>query len=167
MDLKISRRDDFFRVNVNAAVSPPQKEPNMANSPHFLRYVLWADALSCLACGLLQVIFTAMLSERLGLPAMLLGDTGEFLLLYGAALALLAMRNRAPATIIRLLIAGNIAWAVACVALLLGGGFALSGLGKAYIVAQALAVATLAELQYFGVRQSSNPSSRAPTAYGG
>jgi hypothetical protein len=149
----------FFHLN---------KEPNMsfANSPHFLRYVLWADALSCLACGLLQVIFTASLSERLGLPAILLADTGEFLLLYGAAVAFLAARIRAPAPIIRLLIAGNIAWAVACIALLLGGGFALSLLGKAYIVAQALAVALLAELEYFGVRQSTISSGRAPTAYG-
>jgi hypothetical protein len=137
---------------------------SFANSPHFLRYVLWADALSCLACGLLQVIFTASLSERLGLPAILLADTGEFLLLYGAAVAFLAARIRAPAPIIRLLIAGNIAWAVACIALLLGDGFALSPLGKAYIVAQATAVAILAELQYFGVRRSTISDSRAPTA---
>jgi hypothetical protein len=139
---------------------------SLATFPNFLRYVLWADALSCLVCGLLQATFTATLSERLGLPAMLLADTGTFLLFYGAAVAFLATRNRTPGAIIWLLIAGNIGWAVACIALLLGGGLELTLLGKAYVVAQALAVVVLAELQYVGLRQINTSIGRAPTAYG-
>jgi hypothetical protein len=134
--------------------------------PSFLRYVLWADALSCLACGLLQVTLTATVSERLGLPSMLLVDTGMFLLFYGAAVAFLATRIYTPRAIIWLLIAGNIGWAVACIALLLGGGLEPTWLGKAYVVAQALAVAVLAELQYLGVRRINTSFGRAPTAYG-
>jgi hypothetical protein len=139
---------------------------SLATFPNFLRYVLWADALSCLACGLLQVSFTATVSERLGLPAMLLADTGMFLLFYGAAVAFLATRIRTPSAIIWLLIFGNIGWAAACIALLLGGGLELTLLGKAYVVAQALAVGVLAELQYLGVRQINTSIGRAPTAYG-
>ncbi|MGO9931234.1 MAG: hypothetical protein ACLPV8_05415 [Steroidobacteraceae bacterium] len=139
---------------------------SLANSPTFLRNVLWADALSCLACGLLQVISTATASERLGLPAALLADSGVFLLLCGAAVAFLAARNRTPGTLIRLLIAGNAAWAVACIALLLVGRLELTLLGKTYVVAQILAVTLLAELQYLGVRQTRISSGHAAAAPG-
>jgi len=121
-------------------------------STNFLRYVLWADAVSCLACGILQVTFTASLSKLLGLPAPLLADSGAFLLLFGAAVAFLGARTPAPGAILWLLIAGNIAWGAGCIALLLGGILAPTLLGKAYIVAQALAVVVLAQLQYAGLR---------------
>ena len=125
------------------------------SSTDFLRYVLWADAVSCLACGILQVTFTAWLSEQLGLPAPLLADTGVFLLLFGAAVAFLAARIPAPGSTLWLLIAGNIAWGVGCIALLLAGILAPTLLGKAYIIAQTLTVAVLAQLQYAGLRHSS------------
>ena len=48
----------------------------LTSSDNFMRFVLWAGAISCLACGLLQVSLTTVLSERLGLPATLLADTG-------------------------------------------------------------------------------------------
>ena len=136
------------------------------SSVRFLRHVLWVDAVSCLACGLLQVTLTATLVERLGLPATLLADTGVFLLLYGAAVAIFAMRIRSPGMVIWLLIAGNGAWAAACIALLFRGGLDLTLLGKSYVVAQALAVLVLADLQYFGFRRTQISGGRAPTAYG-
>ena len=113
-----------------------------------LRIVLWADAASCLICGLLQVSFVRPLSQYLGLVPTLLAGTGEFLLLYGAAVAFLAMRARVPLAVIWLLIVGNIAWAVASVGLLLAGGVQPTFLGKGYIVVQALTVLILARLQY-------------------
>jgi len=67
------------------------------------------------------------MGERLGLPVGLLAHTGEFFLLYGAA---------------------------ATLALLLVGGLSPTLLGKGYVVVQALTVAVLAELQYFGLRRS-------------
>jgi hypothetical protein len=133
------------------------------SSARFLRRVLWADAISCLACGLLQVTLAATLSSRLGLPAILLVDVGLFLLLYGAAVLFLATRIRIANSIVWLLIAGNIAWAVACIALLLDSGAALTVFGKAYLVLQASAVAILARLQYAGVRDQ-NSSASVPAA---
>ena len=130
------------------------KEPDMpvTSSVNFMRFVLWADAISCLACGLLQVSLTTVLSERLGLPAALLAGTGLFLLLYGAAVGFLATRIRVPNVIVWLLIAGNMAWALACIAFLLGAVAELTLFGKGYVVLQASAVAILAQLQYAALR---------------
>lgn len=132
---------------------------SFTSAASFLRFVLWADAISCLACGLLQVILATFLSGRLGLPATLLADTGIFLLLYGALVGFLATRNRNANPIIWLLIAGNLAWAAACVALLTGAGTELTLFGKAYVVLQAAAVALLAQLQYAAARYNKNSTS--------
>ena len=59
-------------------------------SQHFVRYVLWADAISCLACGLLQVTLTSTLNVHLGLSQALLSGTGVFLLLWSAMVAFFA-----------------------------------------------------------------------------
>ena len=126
---------------------------SLFSSPNFLRNVLWADAASCMACGLLQVFFTGPMIDLLGLPAGLLAYSGEFLLLYGAAVAFLAMRKPPPPAVVWRLVIGNVGWALACVAVLLGGGMTPTGLGKAYVAVQALTVAVLAELQCFALRQ--------------
>ena len=131
---------------------------SFTSAPGFLRFVLWADAISCLACGLLQVFLSTVLSERLGLPATLLADTGIFLLLYGALLGFLATRNRTANPVVWLLIGGNLAWAAACIALLTGGG-GLTLFGKAYVVLQASVVAILAQLQYAAARYNKNSAS--------
>ncbi len=101
---------------ISASCHP--KEPNIpvTSSVSFVRYVLSADAISCLACGLLQVTLTTVLSERLGLPMTLLAETGIFLLLYGAALVFLATRILVPSTMLWPLIMANMAWAVAGIA---------------------------------------------------
>src|SRR5579872_6844588 len=126
----------------------------LISTPKFLRNVLWADALSCLACGLLQVAFTRDLSQWFGLPAAMLMGVGQFLLVYGAAVAFLATRLRVSNTLIWALIAGNALWAVGCLALLMDRGIHLSFLGDAYVIFQALTVAVIAQLQYLGVRQA-------------
>lgn len=126
---------------------------SLTSSPQFLRNVLRADALSCIACGLLQVAFTDDMARLLRLPHTLVAYSGEFLLAYGVLVAFLSTRNPVPRPLVWLLIAGNLAWAVACAVALFGGGFAPSGLGVAYVAAQALTVVVLAELQYVGLRR--------------
>jgi hypothetical protein len=126
----------------------------VAASPHFLRHVLRADALSCVACGLPQVAFTAPLAALLGLPETLLGYTGEFLLVYAAVVAWVSTRQPVPRGLVWLLMAGNFAWALGCVALLLGTGLKPTTLGTAYVLVQALTVVVLAELQFFGLRRA-------------
>jgi hypothetical protein len=124
-----------------------------------LRCVLLVDAASCLICGAVQLAFTRSLTHLFGLPATLLVSTGEFLLLYGAGVAVLATRTRAPSALIWLLIVGNVTWGLASVAILLGGEWGPTLLGKGYVVAQGLAVVVLAYLQsYFGLRQGTSMS---------
>ncbi|MGH8831652.1 MAG: hypothetical protein ACREXV_11240 [Polaromonas sp.] len=126
------------------------------SSPNFLRNVLRADALSCLACGLLQVALTGAMARLLGLPETLLAYTGEFLLIYAAAVAFISTRKPVPRPLVWGLVAGNLAWALGCVLLLLSGRVAPSLLGTAYVLVQAVTVGVLAELQFFGLRRAAS-----------
>ena len=123
-------------------------------SPNFMRNVLRVDALSCVACGLLQMAFPAQLAELLRLPPALLAYTGEFLLVYAAVVAFVSTRKPIPRNVVWLLVAGNLGWAAACVLLLLSGSVQPTVLGMVYVSMQALTVAVLAELQYFGLRRT-------------
>jgi hypothetical protein len=123
-------------------------------SPRFLPNVMWADAASCAATGAIQVAFTDALARLTGLPAPLLVGTGVFLLAYAAAAAFMATRRTPPRALIGLVVVGNFGWAVACVALLMSGLFAVTALGMAWVLAQALCVVVLAELQWTGLRRT-------------
>ena len=123
-------------------------------SPRFLRNVLLADAASCLATGALQLAFTGPLASLLRLPPQLLVGTGMFLVAYAAFVAFVGTRQPIPRGWVWLFIAGNLGWAVGCVALLASGILAPSTLGTAWVIAQAATVAVLAELQWTGLRRS-------------
>ena len=123
-------------------------------SPRFLPNVMWADAASCAATGALQLAFTGALARLTGLPAPLLLGTGVFLLAYAAAAAFMATRRTPPRTLIGLVVVGNFGWAVGCIALLMSGMFAISALGMVWVLAQALCVVVLAELQWTGLRRT-------------
>ena len=123
-------------------------------SPRFLRYVLLADAASCLVTGAMQLAFTDALSQVLQLPGALLDGTGWFLLIYGAAVAWFAVHEHVPRALVWALVAGNLGWAVACLALLASGRAAPSAWGIAWILAQAATVTVLAELQWTALRRT-------------
>ena len=123
-------------------------------APRFLRNVLLADAASCVATGALQVLFTERLAALLHLPAPLLAGTGWFLLAYAGIVVIIAWREPLQRAFVGLLALGNLGWAVGCGALLASGLIAPSALGVAWIVAQAVTVAVLAELQWTGLRRT-------------
>jgi len=123
-------------------------------SPKFLRNVLFADAVSCLATGALQVLFTQPLAQLLNLPALLLQSTGIFLLAYAAVAMLVATREPIPRSLVWVFVVGNFAWAVGCAAMLVEHVVAPTALGEAWILAQAATVVVLAELQWTGLRRS-------------
>ena len=127
---------------------------SFASSPDFLRNVLRADALSCIACGLLQVVFTSQMVELLNLPRALVAYSGEFLLAYGAAVAFISTRTPLPRPVVVLQVVGNLGWGVACIVLLFAGKLEPSILGTTYVVVQALTVVVLAALQYLGLRRA-------------
>ncbi|WP_151632010.1 hypothetical protein [Noviherbaspirillum aerium] len=123
-------------------------------SPLFLRRVLLADAAAGAATGLLMLSGAGMLESLLNLPAALLKTAGASLLPLAAFLVWLGTRKAPSRTAVWIVIAVNAVWVVESFYLLLSGWVAPNALGQAFIVAQALAVAVLAELEYFGLRRS-------------
>lgn len=124
---------------------------NLASSPRFLSTVLWLDAATCLATGLLQLSAPAALSPWFGLPAGLLTTTGWALLAVAAFAAFAARAPRAP--LVWIMVAGNAAWLLGCVELLLTGA-AGTALGAAWIVLQAVVVGVLGELEWLGLKRA-------------
>jgi hypothetical protein len=55
----------------------------------------------------------------------------------------------------------NAVWVIESLLLVMGNRVAPNALGQAFVVAQALAVAVFAELEYFGLRRSRAPLAQA------
>ena len=125
---------------------------NVFASPRFLTTVLRVDAASCAATGLLQLAAAPTLAAWFGLPQGLLTATGWFLLAV-CAFALWASRAPIRRPAVWILVAGNAAWVLGCVELLVTGA-AGTGLGQAWLVVQALAVGLLAELEWMGLKRA-------------
>lgn len=126
-------------------------------SPLFLRRVLLADAAAGAASGLLMLLGAGMLEGLLNLPAALLQAAGAALLPFAAFLAWLGSRKTPSRAAVWAVIAVNAVWVVESFYLLLSGWVAPNAAGQAFIVVQALAVAVLAELEYFGLRRATAP----------
>jgi uncharacterized iron-regulated membrane protein len=126
---------------------------NFASSPRFLPTVLWTDAASAAASGLLQVGAAAHLADWLGLPAGLLSASGFALFAVAALAAWAARRRPVHRAAVYVLVAGNAAWVAGCLELLFTGT-GLTVLGQAFLVVQALFVGLLAELEWIGLRRA-------------
>lgn len=123
------------------------------DSPRFLSRVMWFDAASCAATGVLQLLFASQMARHTGLPEALLTGTGLFLLAYALVGAGIASRATPPRTLIGLVTLGNVGWAVACAGLVFGGLLPLTLPGQLWLGAQAVVVLVLAELQWTGLRR--------------
>jgi hypothetical protein len=117
----------------------------------WLRRVLIVDAATCLATGLLTTLFAAPLSTLLGLPAALLFYAGLALFPIAAFMAWLAMRRDLSRAGAWLVVLGNAGWVAGSVLVLCV--FSPTGLGTAFVIAQAAVVALLAELELTGLRR--------------
>jgi hypothetical protein len=124
-----------------------------AHSSLFLRRALVLDAVASGATALLVIVAAGFIDVLLGLPVALLRGAGLLLVPYVAFVVFVATRPRIEPAAVWLIIACNALWALASFLLLLSGKFAPTGLGVAFVVAQALVVALLGELQYMGLRR--------------
>ncbi|HEX7175350.1 MAG TPA: hypothetical protein VF240_08840 [Pyrinomonadaceae bacterium] len=120
----------------------------------FLRWVLFADAATCIAAGLLLMLGSRVLEQFLGLPAELSRYAGVSLLPFAALLVYLATRENLSSPVVWAVIALNALWTVDSILLLLSGWIEPTGLGSAFIVFQAFGVAMFAALEYLGLRKS-------------
>jgi hypothetical protein len=118
----------------------------------FVRRVLFLDAATCAGMGLALTLLAEPLAPFLGLPAALLFYAGIVLLPIAAFIAWVGTREHAPAAGVWLVIAGNAAWVLGSLALFLA--VSPTALGYAFVIAQALVVVALAELEYVGLRKA-------------
>ena len=120
----------------------------------FLRQVLFIDAAVSGAAGLLMAAGAPFLSPLLGLPSGLLFWAGLALFPFVIMLIAVARRGEAARLVLVDIIAINALWVAASFGLLASGAVAPTLFGYAFIIAQALAVALLAGLQFVGLRRT-------------
>jgi hypothetical protein len=130
------------------------------NRHGLLRLALKLDALASGALGVLILLAagTVVGDGRpfvllLGTPLALLVPAGLFLLTYAAFVWRVGTRGRINRTAAGSVVAVNVVWVLASVALLMAGWFPLTALGVAFVLAQAAAVALFVALQFLGLRR--------------
>lgn len=124
-----------------------------------LRKALVADAVVSGASALLQVSLPGTLAGFTALPVALLSGTGIFLVAYTALLIAMARSATLHATLVWLVVIGNLLWALGCAALWAGGAVTPSLVGGMFLAAQMLAVLVFAALEFAGLRASVPASS--------
>jgi hypothetical protein len=120
----------------------------------FLRKVIAADALLSGGAALVMLLGAPYLAPLTGLPVSLLSWAGLALVPFVALLIVVARRQSASRLTIIDIVAVNALWVAASFGLLLSGYIDPNAFGIAFVAAQALAVAILAELQFIGLRRS-------------
>jgi hypothetical protein len=126
-------------------------EPIMKRSSFSLRNVLFTDALTCLACGLLMLLGAGPLAALLHIPQGLLFYAGLSLLPCAALMGFAGSRTPRNTALVWLIVAGNALWALASLWLLLGDSIAPNALGTAFVALQAAVVAALTGLEIKGI----------------
>lgn len=119
-----------------------------------LRRALMLDAVMSGACAILLLAGTGALAGLLGLPEALLFASGLVLVPFVALLIWLMRAARPSAAGIRAVVAINLAWSVASIALLLSGLVDPTPLGTAFVIVQAAAVLVFAVLQAKALRRT-------------
>jgi hypothetical protein len=123
-------------------------------SEPMLRRVLWFDAATCALAGIALLLLAGPVESWLALPVGLSRAAGVVLLLFAAEVAWVAGRARLPRTAVWAVVAANVLWAIASIVALVAGWLTPNTLGTAFVVAQAVAVAVIAELEVLGLRRT-------------
>lgn len=124
--------------------------------PLYLRRVLLLDAVGSTAVGVAQVALTGWLASVLALPPALLTWSGVFVLVYSALVIVLAMQPRLSErplrTLVWVIVVNNLVWAADALILLASGWVHPNALGTAWVLMHAGFTATMAQLQWMGLR---------------
>ena len=118
----------------------------------FLRRVLWADAATCIACGILLGFGAEALTGLLGLPPALMRWAGISLFPVAGLLVFLATRDRPAPALVWVIIVGNAIWAIDSLILLLTPWVAPTLLGSLFVIGQAVVVFAFARFEHLGLR---------------
>lgn len=133
----------------------------LLSSHPLLRAALRLDALASGAMGLLLLAGAPWLQGLLGLPQPLLFGAGAICLCWGLFVGALGWRRQLSTNIVWAIIGLNALWVVESVALLALGWVQPTQLGLAFVIAQALAVVVLTELQFVGLTRARRGSAAA------
>ena len=117
----------------------------------FIRRVLLADALLSGAAGVLMIAGASVIAPIINLPSDLLLTAGFALMPWMLALLWLARSAEVSRPGVHGVIAVNIAWVLGSIAVLFI--FAPSAFGYAFVIAQAVAVGVLTELQIIALKR--------------
>lgn len=117
------------------------------------RHAVLADAAASGALAALFIAAAGPVATLTGLPAGFVFWIGVALLPWTVALALIGRAEPPAASAVETVVAVNALWVVASIAVIVLGVFDLNALGIAFVIAQALAVAVLAEFQFMGLRR--------------
>ncbi|MCW5702743.1 MAG: hypothetical protein AB7I42_06245 [Bradyrhizobium sp.] len=128
----------------------------MINPSSFLRRALIADAIFSGIAALGFAFGAGVFATLFNLPEALLRETGLFLIAYAAFVGWLGSRQTMTRALVLIVIVGNAAWTLGSIALLFSGSVSPNLLGMVMIVAQAIATGVFAELQFIGLRRSSD-----------
>ena len=118
-----------------------------------LRMLFFIDAATCVLMGLGLLVASGPLSTLLGLPVPLLEYAGFALLPIAAFIVWVAVRPRLFHAAPWAVIAGNVAWVGASIALLAVAWVSPNLLGQIFIAGQAAAVVALAVLEFIALRR--------------
>lgn len=121
---------------------------------NFLRYVLFADAATCTACGLLLSVGGALLQNLTGLPASLTFYAGLSLFPFAAFLIYSATRKSISKTAVWAIIGINLLWTIDSLLLLASGYVLPTAFGYIFVIMQALGVFIFAALEFSALRKS-------------
>jgi hypothetical protein len=125
---------------------------SFAQSKTALQNILLLDAATCVAAGTLMAFGSNFVSGLTAIPAPLLTWAGLILFPVAALMVYAGLQATAPRPIVWLIVLGNAGWVAASLALL--AVISPNGLGVAFILAQAAAVAVLALLEHSGLQRS-------------
>jgi hypothetical protein len=129
-----------------------QTHPSRAGArDRLLRVALKLDSAGSAAVGVVCLVGAGGLDTPLGAPTTMLAPLGAFLLAYAATLWFLATRRHISRPAAAVVIGGNAFWVAASVLLVIGDAVPLTTLGTASMIAQAVAVALVADLQILGL----------------
>lgn len=121
----------------------------------FLRYVLFADAVTCIGTGLLMTLGGGTLAGVSGLPVNLLVYAGVGLFPFAVLLIYLSTRKEVLPVAVWIVIVLNALWTLDSFLLLLSGWVAPTTFGYVFVLFQAVGPAGFGALEYIGLRRIS------------
>ncbi len=130
---------------MNATASPPATASS--GRAVSLPLALRLDAVVTAGNGVAYLAAAGPLSDLLGLDAAFLRGIGAFLVAFTALVWAAGARQHPPAGAVRAIVAVNVAWVLASLALAVLGLGSPSTAGTVWVVLQAAVVGGLAELQ--------------------